>query len=914
MAAFIRQPASGWDSIPGTRWFRADLHIHTVDDAPGGRAKRPSGLDGDLKEPKVLQAYARAFLQAAVAAGIGVLGVTPHAVRCGEAPDSSAVWQIVETWNNENDDDGVPFRDKVFAVFPGFEPSFNEGKDGLHLQILFDPEVGRDAFLRAFEVVMGGIGPYDLGSSTLKISSKRADDALADLRSLAERSGFAGRYAVLAPHADRGKGLFAAIKSQVLELFEHEHLIAIELGDNTLPEEMRKAKGDWFEDGLKRYRYALYHSSDAYRLTGTGDADFAIGNRFTWMKLAAPSIEGLRQAFLAHDSRLRIAYVRDASKSFVLRPDPPSTEASGRPWIRRVSIRGAGSFFGGPSSAPATAEFEFSPDLTCIIGPSMAGKSTLLDGLRVHLRAKLPKDPELSKSVLSRAEVRFSAGRPDVAVEWQSSSNAELGTPLFFTQSELQTLASDSTALEEDVLAHLLPNGASRLRSLTNDIETLDGELGRLVPRLNSLSDATSRAEQEVKQAETAEQKLAVLRAAGFEQWQSSNRQVTKLERLLAQIGEEGRRFAPLLDATKSWALEAEGLEAAAESVAVVDKIRSLEKVTESARDELRGLWTFISEQLRVAREVSESHRKELEQAMAAAGTGQGGLTELRQLADRVKYLESYRAEHRKLAAEELGLLETFEAKLRQRKELREAYRNGMRDVAAEVRRLHDDRIELEIIPDARVDALDTFVRAFKQAGITGWWNSLGAASRPSPDALGTALESGTLADVGMSATVASRFAELMPRAQRHALRALPCRDGVRLSMMVSDGNRRPLNELSGGQRVALVLSLLLSSEDSRPLVIDQPEDDIDNRFLADTILPALRRLKGRRQVIVATHNANIVVNGDADQVMRLDATAEYGRIDVAGTIDEPLVRAAIVETVDGGSDAFTLRQRKYGY
>ena len=105
-----------------------------------------------------------------------------------------------------------------------------------------------------------------------------------------------------------------------------------------------------------------------------------------------------------------------------------------------------------------------------------------------------------------------------------------------------------------------------------------------------------------------------------------------------------------------------------------------------------------------------------------------------------------------------------------------------------------------------------------------------------------------------------------------------------------------------------------METTDDRPLVIDQPEDELDNRFLFDTVLPALKRLKGRRQIIVATHNPNIVVNGDADQVIQLEATANRGSVANAGAIENPVVRDAIVRTVDGGDEAFRLRRLKYGF
>ena len=130
----------------------------------------------------------------------------------------------------------------------------------------------------------------------------------------------------------------------------------------------------------------------------------------------------------------------------------------------------------------------------------------------------------------------------------------------------------------------------------------------------------------------------------------------------------------------------------------------------------------------------------------------------------------------------------------------------------------------------------------------------------------------------------------------------------------VEDGEPKDLEALSGGRRVAVLLSLILESDDPTPLFVDQPEDELDNRFLNETIIPALHRLKGKRQVVFATHNANLVVNGDADQVIALEADAEHGRVYAAGAIEDEAIRSAIVRTLDGGAEAFRLRRKKYGY
>ena len=171
--SFDRRAAPRWhEEVPGSRWFNADLHVHTIDDLAGGRAKMPAGIKGEPSDPKVLREYARSFLQSAVSAGVQVLGLTPHATRVGDGPETSAVWQIVGVWNDENDDDGVAFREKIYAVFPGFEPNVNDGGSGVHLLFLFDPEIGRERYLSLFEAIMDGRAPWDGGQ--LQLTSRDA--------------------------------------------------------------------------------------------------------------------------------------------------------------------------------------------------------------------------------------------------------------------------------------------------------------------------------------------------------------------------------------------------------------------------------------------------------------------------------------------------------------------------------------------------------------------------------------------------------------------------------------------------------------------------------------------------------------------------------------------------------------------
>jgi len=153
-----------------------------------------------------------------------------------------------------------------------------------------------------------------------------------------------------------------------------------------------------------------------------------------------------------------------------------------------------------------------------------------------------------------------------------------------------------------------------------------------------------------------------------------------------------------------------------------------------------------------------------------------------------------------------------------------------------------------------------------------------------------------------------------MTEARQWELQAVSAPDRYELQLQVATDEYRPLARLSGGQQVSLLLSLLLESDDTRPLIIDQPEDELDKSYLFETVLPALHRLKGHRQVIFATHDANIVVNGDADQVVFLQADADKGWVGAQGAIEQPAVKDALLTVLDGGPEAFALRSRKYGF
>lgn len=125
-----------------------------------------------------------------------------------------------------------------------------------------------------------------------------------------------------------------------------------------------------------------------------------------------------------------------------------------------------------------------------------------------------------------------------------------------------------------------------------------------------------------------------------------------------------------------------------------------------------------------------------------------------------------------------------------------------------------------------------------------------------------------------------------------------------------------PFENASPGQQATALLSILLL-QDGPPLLIDQPEDDLNMKIIND-IVATLWLAKTHRQVIFTSHNANLVVNGDAELVIccdyRTSANESGGQIKLTGAIDVPEINCEIAEVMEGGVEAFKLRQRKYGF
>lgn len=140
--------------------------------------------------------------------------------------------------------------------------------------------------------------------------------------------------------------------------------------------------------------------------------------------------------------------------------------------------------------------------------------------------------------------------------------------------------------------------------------------------------------------------------------------------------------------------------------------------------------------------------------------------------------------------------------------------------------------------------------------------------------------------------------------------------DDLRITFKADSGSEeyRPIDQLSAGQRCTAIFPLLLRMQDG-PLILDQPEDNLDNRHIATMTAPSLREDKRTRQIMITSHNANLVVLSDPEQIVRFEADNGKGEIANRGFLSHKgsSITTDTLNILDGGRGALELRVKKYG-
>lgn len=807
------------------------------------------------------------------------------------------------------------------VVFPGFEIASSEK---IHMVCLF-PEGTTTDYLNRY---LGRLDLTDI-KDTVRPSRKTCLD-IAQI--IFELGGFwyaahmTGANGLLRLHQDGG-GYPDIWKSEVLVRAGQ-----IPAQPEDLPANYRDIVLNKNPDYHRQHRIAWLNAKDVCKPEDLKDA-----RATTWIKMTRPSFEGFVTAFKDPDSRIRLG------------PLPESH------YSRIETMR----FFSGYLDA---ISIELSAHLNAVIGGRGTGKSTLVECVRYALDTP-PRASAARKQHEEIVKANLGAG---ARIEMSLISSIQHGKRYAVSRryGEPPVVKDEAGQLSKLHPRDLLPRieifGQNEILELARDPTTLTTVLNRFLPGSDALSGQLAAVEKRLR--ENREKLLNSVRQK--DDWQA---QVARLPKLTEQVeqfralGLEGKlALVPLLErerqlakrATEELTRVAEGLSAFSETlpdtafladkaleklphVNVLIAIRqTLEGLAKGLRDHIEALrkrhGTAVATaemQLAELKGRLDTETAALEKVFAAlpAFAGKPGREVGRAYQELLREIETIRPSETKvdtlnkllaeLESQRRNLLDEF-AKLRDQRsdELRAAVKklNKMLDgkirlnlkIGGQRKSLRDTLLELPGVGEKKLTWID-------QAGDELTIAALADAIRNGEPAI-----KALAAPWGMQNSVVEALARV-DRPLLLQLEEIDLQDRILIELNIAHDGQiyKPLNQLSTGQQCTAILHLLLLENDD-PLIMDQPEDNLDNAFIAERIVTELRSVKTERQFLFATHNANIPVFGDAEWIGIFSASESHAAMpaEAQGSIDIPAIRERVAEILEGGREAFSQRKEKYGY
>lgn len=895
------------------RFYKCDLHMHSPMDAhwrDENTRLRPD--DTDERKAEV----ARQYLHACHAAGLEVIAITDHNFAPG--PNQS----FIQWLRQENGAIATETGRTPLIIFPGFEIEAKVGK-GCHILCLFPPAIPLeiiDARLTLMHLPTG----KRYGSSQTLLPS---DCVLPDiLKVMQEDSQYPG--IVIAPHPFDKKGLLdndkIAMWFQEME-WRNSDLLAVEIPKSfeQLPSWAQKLllSGNECSPEWRRERPIAYvMSSDTFRLEADPQQPGNhIGYRFTWIKMSYPSIESLRQAFLDHTSRIRFG------------PESPEQDYT-YPKIRRVRVQNA-------TFLRDLDWLEWSPNFNCLIGSRGTGKSTLLDYMRLALDRLRPDDipSSLADEIIARANNTLT---PDARIELDIETrggtyrviftgmrqreiyeanaivpNPALDVRILFpcrilSQREIDHSIDrrDRTALRrflDDFVRRDLENLANQEKNILGSIHQIEAELitkqagqERRIALETERRDLQNRLDRQQKLKELLPRWQALVIEHDFftRLFEESQTLLVNWRERLEDLELRTTLLGADLQTSPNVAAITTTAQAADSAVRILR--RRIEDALANFENAVQAAESTPQEEYRCWLEQYTTMRQQIEAAQIEVGADMQTIDEIPQRIlslrnelntldlerEAIVALEQKRTE--KLA--ELRRLWCTQTRLRQ--EQAETLMEQLRPTPrakpyVEIRIVHQGDIEetVKVISKyiknktrlSESDIQDLIEHYQPTAEVTYLQCFIGEARQ----------EQRSTAFQALSRKRQEAFCEFFTETTLRQLELMRIPDAINYYVYRHDGTLAgPIENVSAGQQGTAILNLLLAAGDE-PLLVDTPEEGLDNEGVYAELVPLFRREKERRQIILVTHNANLPVNADAEGIIALEA---------AGWVPNTAIREAL--------------------
>lgn len=935
----MTQHASPFDDrTPGAKWWRVDFHTHTPHSWDAHRTEKSKAGIPAISE--------REWLLAHMAAGLDAVVVTDH---------NGGGW--IDGLKNEYKSLAAtkPQGFRPLAIYPGFELTVG---DGFHQLVILDPSEGTNEVTS----LLGAVG-YPV-SEHGNHEGKTQKSALDCFKKLLEHD------CILVPaHVNGKKGL---LHDRLLSLAGTASVEAVGSGDVVLRIDSRsrsallahpaifalecwwKGKPDWdlSNDAPKGKSFSTVFGSDSHERA-------EIGRRTTWVRMAAPTLEGLRVALL------------DGAPSVqpFVAGEKPGPNAACR--ICGITISGTRHI-----GRNQPERVDFNPSLNAIIGGRGTGKSSILELIRKTTKrgeASWRTDADIRNTYEELLSVMTAEPTQQPVIEldyelhgqvfrlrWSRANGYALSErqqdgsfspaagageawetrfPMrIFSQKQLYAFRKQPAALldEVDAAPQLgVPEWKRTWERSAGEFVQLRGKIAALDSELRQ--GANLQAQLEDKQRE-----IRVLEDAGhkavLQQLALRRRQRGELEKwdeisepLAAAVEEEAAMFAlrPLALTLGNPAGEEESKLAAASEKFSSELAKEAAVLREVGKriEVARTAWLAERAASGWQQRSDESEAAYMHLIACLAGKTNVPPEQYGQLVQQEQVLKKQIEKLDAQAAEKNTLTERADTLLREIKTHRELLSTKRNDFLS---RLFNEESNLKTTLKPRGDISGGIgdLRSIlgREPGVSNTeFESIATYLAAANDTADLDAKVGTV----KSALIhVNRTGELPQNAtldwNRPFLSHLKARSTEDMSRVLlwfppddldlryrqgSSGKFKPLKDASAGQVTAAVLAFILAQGDE-PLILDQPEDDLDNQLIYDLIVRELRTNKQRRQVIVVTHNPNIVVNGNADLVIPLHVQHGQTSIPVRGALQNAEVRQWVCDIMEGGREALKRRFR----
>jgi hypothetical protein len=887
----------------GARWWSLDIHAHSPASFDYG------GLDGKLYEGE--KPSYKEWIQAYIDARVDGIVITDHNSHDGIEPARQALDEL-----RRDDPDLRPF-----VVFPGVEIT---ASGGFHVLAIFDPSSEASVI------------DHCLVRCNYQGTRGRSDEtANMTVRDIAEL--IAGQGGICIPaHADHRRGVFEMDARELVALRESGLVQAVEVVDDAKVADA--VRSGWVPT----------LGSDAHHLTTdscpAGETAKAPGTHLTLVKAESLDLEGLRLALTDSDEsvrRVRAGY------------DDPNETQHGHVGQVEVVHRGV------------TKTYRFGPWMNCLIGGRGVGKSTVLELLRLALG----RSDELEGTVASdlrrfspaansderwwaedtRITVRYTKDRRQLRIAWSGAepdkSHIEVRTgdswepqsgrasdraPIrIFSQKQIYELATSPQSFlkilddmpsirrsewTEDYEALQLQfkderNKLAKELAESKKADRIRGQLEEVRGRLSHLERLRASAEfQELEAVESS-----IRRSAGTEEQAQAvedtiveaARSLRELANSNATMGEYAERAASFIAAADLLDQASCGLQAARtqwQTHGAGDQWRERASILNAWLNEQGGQSRISPEQTQTDRQLE----KELDAELRA-----------------FEGLDDRCAEQHQTIDEALKRLEEARQELHERRRSYASLLNSSVDALTKVEVFHQGDIEMLGDELRRVlNCPESFDSAFAKDGIPSFLNMHQRKDPRFPSKvrdfkadLIDLVAHGSESKIGQAIKVDARFYTRLANADPFDLITdimlwFP-EDLVAVSYRPAPkSNFVAVDQGSPGQKTAALLTVVLQMG-SDPLLLDQPEDDLENKLIRHLAVETLKSIKNRRQLIISTHNANVVVTSGAENVLVIGHGEVTPAIDAEGTLQTAAVKNEVCEILEGGEDAIKTRYRR---